>query len=377
MTAFQERFGRISEVEARAPGRVNLIGEHIDYNGGHVLPAPIPRHACVDLAAREDRMARVASRNVGVPETAEAFSLDLPTRRGSWSDYAQGAAVLLGREGFKLSGFDALLDSTVPIGSGLASSAALVVAFLRALRRRFDLRLDDERLARLAQRVENEFVGARVGVMDPMVSSLGREGYALLLDTKTLQHREVRIPPAIELVVVDSAIPHRHAGGAYNRRREECDRAREALRVEYLCDLDERDLPRVMSLPEPLGRRARHAITEERRVGRMVEALETGRWDAIGPILLEGHRSLRDDFEVSTPAVDALVALLAGEEGNLGARLTGGGVGGSVVALARAGKGREAARRAVEHYRRETGNQGAVVTPDGEDAPEHGAHEAA
>jgi galactokinase len=373
MTPFEERFGRTAEIEARAPGRVNLIGEHIDYNGGHVLPTPIPRHACVDLATREDRTARVASRNLGDPGSLESFDLDAPGRRGGWADYAQGAAALLEREGFELSGFDALVDSTVPIGSGLASSAAVVVAFLRALRRRFDLRLEDERLALLAQRVENEFVGARVGAMDPMVSSLGRDGFALFLNTRDLRHRQVRIPPAIEVVVVDSGIAHRHAGGEYNRRRQECEQAREALGVEFLCDLEERDLRRVESLPGPLAKRARHAVTEDRRVRDMVAALEEERWDALGPLLLEGHRSLRDDFEVSIPAIDTLVTLLAREEGVLGARLTGGGFGGSVVVLARSGQGRAAAARAVERYRAETGKPGAVVTPEGESVSENEA----
>ncbi|HET9253336.1 MAG TPA: galactokinase [Candidatus Eisenbacteria bacterium] len=373
VSAFEARFGRSAEVEARAPGRVNLIGEHIDYNGGHVLPTPIPRHASVALASREDRAGRVASRNAGEPGVVESFDLDAPSPSGSWADYAQGAAALLEGEGFELSGFDALLDSTVPIGSGLASSAAITVAFLRALRRRYDLRLDDERIAVLAQRVENEFVGARVGAMDPMVSSLGRLGSALLIDTRDRKHRLIPIPEPVEIVVVDSGVPHRHAGGEYNRRREECERAREVLGVTFLCDLEERDLPRVAALPEPLARRARHAITEDRRVRDLVVLLEEGRFDAIGPLLDEGHRSLRDDFEVSTPEINLLVALLAAEESVLGARLTGGGFGGSVVAVARAGAGRAAAARAVERYRKETGVPGAVVTPDAVPAPEHEA----
>ena len=372
--AFEERFGRSAEVVARAPGRVNLIGEHIDYNGGHVLPTPIPRHASVALASREDRAGCVASQNVGEPGSVECFDLDAPLLAGSWADYAQGAAALLEQDGFEISGFDALLDSDVPIGSGLASSAAITVAFLRALRRRYDLRLDDERIAILAQRVENEFVGALVGVMDPMVSSLGRERFALLIDSRNRRHRLVSIPSRVEIVVVDSGIPHRHAGGEYNRRRQECDHAREALRVDHLCDLEERDLPWVFrSLPEPLARRARHAITEERRVGEMIAALQAEAWDRIGEILAEGHRSLRDDFEVSTPEIDLLVSFLGAKEGILGARLTGGGFGGSVVAVAHTGRGRDAASRAVEHYRRETGAPGTVVTPDPVPAREHEA----
>ncbi|HEU5311288.1 MAG TPA: galactokinase, partial [Candidatus Eisenbacteria bacterium] len=225
-----------------------------------------------------------------------------------------------------------------------------------------------------AQRVENEFVGARVGVMDPMVSSLGREGSALLIDSRDRSHRQIPIPPAVEIVVVDSGVPHRHAGGEYNRRRQECDRAREVLGVEFLCDLDEAELPRVFrSLSETLARRVRHAITEDRRVREMVAAFEEERWDAMGRILVEGHRSLRDDFEVSTPEIDVLVSLLGAEEGVLGARLTGGGFGGSVVAIALAGRGRDAATRAVDRYRREAGVPGSVVTPNGVPAPEHEA----
>lgn len=363
MSAFERAFGRAAEASARAPGRVNIIGEHIDYNGGSVLPTPIPRHASIEIAIREDKEVRAASLNLGGSDPPRRYELRQERPTGGWIDYVQGTTRALAKLGYEMSGFDALLASTVPMGSGLASSAALVVALERALRRRFDLRLDDERIAEIAQQVENDFVGAHVGIMDPMVASLGREGSALLIDTKSGQHRYVPIPHTMDLIVVDSGLPHRHAEGEYNKRREECEEARKLLGAEYLCDLTSADLGRIGALPDPLRRRARHAVTENERVCHAVTALEGNRPEALGPLLDQSHRSLRDDYDVSTVEIDQLVQLLRSEPGVYGARMTGGGFGGSVVAVARAGYGRRAADLAVERYRSATGHGGAVVLP--------------
>lgn len=366
-SGFGRRFGREPEVLARAPGRVNLIGEHVDYNGGSVLPTVIPQCARVELAAREDGTVRAASVEAGGSAVRYALGSEAP--RGSWIDYAQGATRLLAVEGLRLTGFDACIQSDVPIGSGLSSSAALTVALLRALRERFRLSLDDLALARLAQRVENEFVGARVGVMDPMASSLGREGQALLLRTKDLAYRYVPIPATAEIVVVDSGQEHRNASGGYNRRRAECEEAARRLDVALLCDLPVSAWGRLAALPSPLDRRGRHVVTENERVHAAVAALEGGRLEELGALLDASHRSLRDDYEVSTPEVDALVGALREQEGILGARLTGGGFGGAVVALALAGAGEAAARGAAVEYGRRTGLRPAVVVPPGNLAP--------
>ena len=363
MSGFERRFGRPPEVTAEAPGRVNLIGEHTDYNGGFVLPTPIPQRTQVVLAAREDREVRAASANLA-GEAIASYALGGERRREDWIDYVQGVThVLAGEHAARLRGFDAWIDSEVPLGSGLSSSAALEVALLRALRARFELPLADLAIARLAQRVENEFVGAHVGIMDPMVSSLGRDGHALFIDTRDLSFRQVAIPASMEWVVVDSGIRHRNVGGEYNRRREQCEEAARRLGVDQLRDLTRADLDRIARLPEPLARRARHVVTEDERVLLAVAALESDRAERLGELLDASHASLRDDYEVTIPPIDRLVALLREQPGVTGARMTGGGFGGAVVALARAGAGPEAAARSTARYDAETGERSRVVAP--------------
>jgi len=367
MSGFARVFGRDPETGARAPGRVNLIGEHIDYLGGTVLPTPIPRWTETLLAAREDDLVRASSGSVDRDAAVESYTLGEEKPGRGWLDYVQGFTRVLRDEGFRVPGFELWVESTIPMGSGVSSSAALLVALGRALSARFGLDLDGERIARIAWRAENEFVGARVGVMDPMACSLGRLGEALLIDTRTVACRRLPLPFAIELVVVDSGIPHRHAGGEYNRRREECERAREILGVEHLCDLTRADLPRVLAaLPEPLARRTRHAVTENARVLEAVEDLETGRYEGLGELLDASHRSLREDFEVSTPEIEILVAALRARPGVYGCRITGGGFGGSVLALARRGTGAGAARGAAADYERDTPHHASIVLPDGD-----------
>lgn len=368
MSRFEERFGRPPETHAAAPGRVNLIGEHTDYNGGFVLPTPIPLEARIELAARSGNLARVTSANLD-PERVDTFRIGEETRRGDWLDYLQGVTRVLVADGYRIEGFDLRLDSDLPIGGGLSSSAAIAVAFQRALRERFRLALDDVALARVAQRAENEFVGARVGVMDPLASSLGRPGYALFLDTTDLGRRYVPIPPAIEIVVVDSGTGHRHAGGGYNQRRQECERAAALLGVRRLRDVESRDHARVGTLPPPLDRRVRHVLSENARVLAAVEALEQNRPERLGELLNASHDSLRDDYEVSTPELERLVAALRAQDGIHGARLTGGGFGGAVMAAAAAGRGAEAGRHAAAIYARETGHEAPVLLPAPGGAP--------
>jgi galactokinase len=350
-------------VRGEAPGRVNLIGEHTDYNGGFVLPTAIPQRTRVDLVRRRDGRVTLATDVFGGVTRAD-YALGAEERHGDWRDYLAGTTWLLRREGMPAGGFDATIASTVPTGAGLSSSAALLVAALRALRPTFGLAFDDVRLALLAQRVENEFVGARVGVMDPMAASLADTGTALFLDTLDLSFRRVAIPAeAIELLVIDSGVEHRHAHGGYNARRAECEQAAELLGVARLRDLTEADLGRLAALPEPLGRRARHVLTENARVLCAVAALEAADTAQLGRLFAASHRSMRDDYEVSTPEVDRLIEIAGAEPAVFGARLTGGGFGGSIVGLARPGAGREAAARIARRYGEETGRPGAVLVP--------------
>lgn len=363
--SFEELFGRAPEAAAAAPGRVNLIGDHTDYNGGYVLPTPIPRRARIELAARAGDEVRAVSVNLGDGRSIESWRAGAEQPRGAWTDYLMGVAQVLRRDGYEIGALDIRLDSELPIGGGLSSSAALAVAFQRALRERFGLPLDDLQLARVVQRAENEFVGARVGVMDPLVSSLGVEGAALFVDTLDLTRRLVPIPAGAELVVIHSGTGHRHAAGGYNERRQECERAAARLGVRRLRDLADRDLDRVAALPPPLDRRVRHVLGENRRVLAAVQALERGQLERLGELLDESHRSLREDFEVSTTEIERLVAALRAASGVHGARLTGGGFGGSVMALAARGRGRAAAEQAAAACRDSSGREAQILLPAG------------
>jgi len=366
MNRFEELFDRAAETQAVAPGRVNLIGEHTDYNGGLVLPTPIDRRTVVTLAATPGDEVRVASDNID--GLAYTYTLGAEARRGTWLDYVQGVTKLLRDEGSAVRGFDALVATELPLGGGLSSSASLLVALLRALRERFELALDDMAIALLAHRAESDFVGARVGIMDQVVTSIGVEGEALYLDTRDVTYRQVALPAEVELVVIDSGIEHRIAGAEYGRRREECERACRRLGVRSLRDLAPGDLERADGLPDPLMRRVRHVVTENARVERAVAALEGGRLDEFGACIDESHRSLRDDYEVSTEDVDRLVEALRAQPGVLGARITGGGFGGAVLGVAKAGTGDAAARHAAAAYRRATRREPVVYLPDEGDA---------
>src|SRR5439155_1137004 len=252
--SFAALFGRSPSVTADAPGRVNLIGEHTDYNQGFVLPTPIPQRTVAELAPHADERVRAVSDTLA--GGVEEYALGAEARGRGWLDYVQGLTWALRADSALILGFDLRVASTVPIGAGLASSAALEVAVLRALRAAFRLPLDDVELALLGQRAENEFVGARVGVMDQMAASLGVEGRALLIDTRSLEHRSVPLPAAAELLVIDSGVAHTNRAGGYNARRAECERACALLGVRALRHLAAPDPPRAAALPcPPPGRR--------------------------------------------------------------------------------------------------------------------------
>jgi galactokinase len=359
---FERLFGRAAAVHAEAPGRVNLIGEHTDYNGGFVLPVAIPQRTRVELAARDDGRVRVWS-SAGHRSEPGNYSLGAETPCRDWLDYVQGVTHVLKRDGHALRGFNAAIESTVPLGSGLSSSASLSVSLLRALREACCLKLDDLQIARIGQRSENEFVGARVGIMDPMAASLADEHTALFLDARSLEYRRIPLPPGAELIVIHSGVSHGLAGGDYNTRRAECEKACSLLGVSQLRDLGTQDLPRVETLPEPLRRRARHVITENDRVLAAVDAMQQADLMRLGQLFDASHASMRDDYQVSVPEVDLLVELARAEPAVFGARLTGGGFGGSVVMLARAGSGREVADRLAKAYAEQSGCEPRVLVP--------------
>lgn len=358
LSEFGQLFGAEPEVSSAAPGRANLIGEHTDYSGGFVLPVTVPQCTRVELRRRADAQVRIHSAQLGV--TGE-YRLGEEKARGDWLDYVQGVTALA--SGRPLHGFDARVDSGIPIGAGLASSAALTVALLRAVRELFGWTLDDLDLAGLAQRAEVEFVGAPVGVMDPLACSIGRTETALFIDTQSLRTEHVPLSKSLGLAVLHSGITHAHASGEYRIRRRECEEAARRLGVPSLRAVGPADLPRLAELPSPLDRRARHVVTENSRVLAAVGALKTEGLEELGALLDASHRSLRDDYQVSVPDLDQLVALARAAPGVYGARLTGGGFGGAVVVAARPSGLRAAMDAVAQRYRELTGRAGTVLVP--------------
>jgi galactokinase len=353
----------VTEVHAEAPGRVNLIGEHTDYQDGFVLPCAVPQRTCATLQIRSDRHVRAWSAQMG-PDCCE-YDLGEERRTGGWGDYLQGITWVMGREGIGFRGFELHLHSTVPVGSGLSSSAALEIATLRVMRTAFDLSLSDLALARAAQRAEVEFVGAPVGIMDQMACSFAGEREALFLDTRTLEFERIPLPDGLDLVVIDSGVAHQHAGGDYIVRQRESAQAAERLGVARLRDIGIEGLPRLGGLPATLARRARHIITENQRVRQARAALLHGDLETLGALFRDSHASLRDDYEVSVPAVDLLVELAGAHPKVFGARMTGGGFGGAVVIAAASGSGPEVAAEVRAAYGGRSGREAAILVPPG------------
>jgi galactokinase len=333
----------------RAPGRINLIGEHTDYNDGLVLPVALRLGVTVDATARDDGMAHLTTDAAVVPREA-AYEVGGEQKDGTWADRAKGVTWLLAREGVSVGGFDAEIKSDLPLGAGLGSSATFAIALLRSLSDLFDLRLDDAAAVRVAHGAETEFAGARAGLLDQLASVYGHPDEALLIDMRDHAMRRVPLPRTVELAVIDSGTRHEHATGGYNRRREECEAACGHLGIASLRDLEERSLDTILErLPAPLDRRVRHVVTENERVREAVVALGARDDPKLGELLSASHRSLRDDYEVSTSELDRLVEL-ARAAGALGARLVGGGFGGSIIALGRRGEAKDLAGRVLERY---------------------------
>ena len=334
--AFRRQWGAEPVLCARAPGRVNLIGEHTDYNDGFVLPMAIDRDIWIAFRPREDCTVRLWSLDFG---QASAFALDAFATDASapWSNYVRGVAWALGEKGMALRGLDAVIQGTVPVGAGLSSSAALEVAAGLALLASAGESLPPEELALACQRAENEFVGNRCGIMDQFVAALGRAGHALFLDCRTLEYRHVPLPADFRIVVANSMVKRALVDSAYNERRSQCEEAARVLGVRALRDADEAALASARSrLSDAVYRRARHVITENARVVQAVAAMRRGDAETFGALMDASHVSLRDDYEVSCRELDALVEIARRQVGCLGARLTGAGFGGCTVNLVRA-----------------------------------------
>lgn len=341
MTAIKEetagplpRRGRVF----RAPGRVNLIGEHTDYNDGFVMPAAIGFSTFVTITSRNDRRLLIFSENFS--EEVE-FDLDEiePKPRGHWSDYVRGVAVTLLKAGNDLPGATLQIRGEVPIGSGLSSSAAIEVATGLALLSNAGLEVDKVTLARLCQRAENEFVRMRCGIMDQFISCVGQAGKAILLDCRSLDFRYLRLPETVRLLICNTMVRHEHASGEYNARRAECMEGVEKLsqklnHVRALRDVSETDLEAHRSqLREIVYRRCRHVISENARVLEAAGALEENNFEQFGELMNKSHFSLRDDYQVSCPELNLMAELARSTAGVFGARMTGGGFGGCTVNL--------------------------------------------
>ncbi|MFR9726164.1 galactokinase [Streptomyces sp. MS19] len=340
MTAHEDVYGVPADGRWAAPGRVNLIGEHTDYNEGFVMPFALPHNAVATVSRRTDRLLRLhsADGDGGITEV----SLDdlAPGRVTGWAAYPAGVAWVLLADGHELGGADIHFTSDVPVGAGLSSSAALEVVTALALSDLNGLGLTPDELARVSQRAENDFVGMPCGILDQMASAACAAGEVLFLDTRDLARRQVPFAMAeagLRLLVVDTRVKHSHADGAYARRRAECEAGAAALGVPFLRDVPSDGLDDALArLDDPVvRRRVRHVVTEDRRVERVIGLLDAERPREIGPVLTEGHASLRDDFEVSCPELD-LVVEASGKAGALGARMTGGGFGGSAIVLVEA-----------------------------------------
>ncbi len=344
MDTFATLFGYSPEARGTAPGRVNVLGEHTDYNDGFVLPAAIPQTTTVEAALSGTDAFLLHSTSECEPGAIVSYRSGEAVPDG-FARYVDGCTRALLERGVRVPPVALFIDSTVPIGAGLSSSAALEVATLRALRELLGLKLDDVEIALTAQAAENKYVGVRCGIMDQMASSLADAERMLFLDTRSLARELVPFPPGTRAIVLHSGVQRSLASSAYNERRDECEAAARALQVQALRDVT--DVGVTEKLPPPLDRRARHVVTENARVCEAARGVPAKRF---GALMSGSHASLRDDYEVSIEALDVLVECLEAQPGVYGARLTGAGFGGACVALVEATRAAEAQKGALRSY---------------------------
>lgn len=352
---FRRLYGREAERVFRAPGRINIIGEHTDYNEGFVLPAAVNRCVLVAVRPRSDRQVRAYSVNL---RREVRFHLDRLRRVArSWANYVRGVAWALQERGARLPGVDMAIESDVPIGGGLSSSAALEVAAAYAWMRVAGLRISRRNLALLCRKAENEFVGVPCGIMDQFASAMGRRGRAVLLDCRSLEWQKIVLDDRnVRFVVADTGVRRALASSEYAVRRRQCEEAVGVLQswlggIGSLRDVSHEDFQMAgRRLRGVLRRRARHVLTENARVHQMVKALKKGDWEQAGALMDASHESLRSDYEVSSPELDALVGLARDVDGVYGSRLMGGGFGGCTISIVEADALGGLERRVAEGY---------------------------
>jgi galactokinase len=334
-TLYRERFGDDPRV-FRAPGRVNLIGEHTDYNDGFVMPAAIDFATFVATAPRHDRMLVIRSENFNEERVFDLDEAD-PRPMRHWSDYVRGVAVILERADHRLRGANLLIQGEIPLGAGLSSSAAIEVATALALLHVSDKPLPPLDVALLCQRAENDFVGMRCGIMDQFICCHARPANALMLDCRSLEFRLVPIPASARLVICNTMVKHELASGEYNKRRADCEKGVKIIRrsLPTVCALRDVTMEQLRNLninmPPVVARRCRHVVSENARVEEAVSALEDGDLSHLGRLMAASHASLRDDYKVSCVELDSLVEIASAQPGVIGARMTGGGFGGCTI----------------------------------------------
>jgi galactokinase len=356
---FKALFGTTSNVY-RAPGRVNLIGEHTDYSDGFVMPAAIGFSCWVAIAPRDDHHLVIHSESFA--DTVEVNLDDhMPAPSGKWCDYPLGVAWVLQQAGHNLRGANLLIHGEVPLGAGLSSSAALEISTGLALLDNSGYQVDRTRLALFCQRAENEFVGARCGIMDQFISCHGQPGHGLMLDCRSLDYQLIPIPNGVNLVICNTMVRHEHGSGEYNVRRAECEEGvRELAKVlpgvRALRDVSLAQLEQNRGrLREVVHKRCRHVITENDRVRAAALALQNGEIQSLRKLMADSHQSLRDDYEVSCAELDLMVNLASQQKGVSGARMTGGGFGGCTINLVRAENTTEFQRGVAQGYHSATG----------------------
>lgn len=333
---FADKFGYPATITIKAPGRVNLIGEHTDYNDGFVLPCAIDYETVIACAQRNDRTIRVIAADYDNDE--DSFSLDEPILHSDahpWANYVRGVVKHLMLRNKDFSGADMVISGNVPQGAGLSSSASLEVAVGQALKSLYDLPLDGVALALNGQEAENQFVGCNCGIMDQLISALGKENHSRLIDCRSLETRAVSMPTNAAVVIINSNVKRGLVDSEYNARREQCEVAARFFGVKALRDVDPALFFSIQDELDPVvARRARHVITENDRTLAAADALASGDLKRMGELMAESHASMRDDFEITVPQIDKLVEIVKeviGDKG--GVRMTGGGFGGCIVAL--------------------------------------------
>ncbi|WP_022941633.1 galactokinase [Psychromonas hadalis] len=357
-TTFEEQLGYQAQYVIQAPGRVNLIGEHTDYNDGFVLPCAINYQTMVAASPRKDNIVRVISVDYG--NELDQFSLTEKIEFNDtkmWSNYIRGVVKCLLDAGYQFSGADIVVSGNVPQGAGLSSSAALEVVIGQTFKTLYDLKITQQEIALNGQKAENEFVGCNCGIMDQLISACGQENHSLLIDCRSLDTAPISMPETLIIMIINSNKKRGLVDSEYNTRRVQCELAARKFNVPALRDLSIEQLEQgADKLDEVTYRRARHVITENARTLKAADALQAQDLKLMGQLMAESHASMRDDFEITVPEVDCLVELVKqqlGDEG--GVRMTGGGFGGCIVALMSADKV-DAVKNAVEsHYEKQTG----------------------